>query len=203
MDTLRLPAPPDLIWSDTHFFHVAMQWHYPWRCDVIGRERPLASGEVTMEDAARFADLALQTLDGHPRGATLLHLGDVAMGQSRRHVVVRDAFLRSGLRILLVRGNHDGTATRCTRLGVATVCNAVRFDVDGKVVTARHDPMHFTEEDARCSDVLLHGHCHGNTPPPEIPDLVRPKLVDVSMDRIRVPRPLDWAGVMGLSHAAP
>jgi len=201
MGILELPSPPDLIWADTHFFHVAMQFHYPWRCDVIGRERPIASGEVTLADATRFAEVALQTLTGL-QGATVLHVGDVAMGQALHHVMVRDAIRESGVRLVLVRGNHDGSVSRCSRLGAEVVCDAVRFTADGRQVTARHDPTDFTEKDAQRSETLLHGHCHGNPAPAGIPLLIRAKLIDGSMDRLRTLRPVTWSELLasGLTH---
>jgi len=195
IEMLELASPPDLYWADTHFFHVAMQWHHPWRGEVIGCGPLMASGEATLADATRFAQIALQSLEGH-RGAMLLHLGDVAMGQALHHMLVRDAIRRSGVRVTLVQGNHDGAASWCSRLGVGVVCDGVRFHVDGRWVTARHDPADFSMDDARRSEVLLHGHCHGNPPASGIPPLIRSKLIDGSMDRLRVPRPITWSELL-------
>lgn len=71
---------------------------------------------------------------------------------------------------LLVRGNHDGTLTRCLKLGFEVVADFLHLLVAGHKVTASHFPPAGATQDVRCperrppkpgpGEFVLHGHTH-------------------------------------------
>lgn len=85
-------------------------------------------------------------------GDTVYHLGDFALGdcRSKTHLLTR----LKGKKIL-IRGNHDGTATHCEKIGWDFVCDGLLVHICGCPVLLVHDPSVFP-----CSQFVAHGHTH-------------------------------------------
>lgn len=119
----------------------------------------------------------------------VLHLGDVAMGrwtQDRRA-------LRQRLhgRIILVLGNHDCSVSAAQQEGFDVVLRRHAFFHPqlGHVV-CHHNPCNFIREDPNRYNLFLHGHCHGREPDARIPEPLRRRSIDASMDHLRIPHPV-------------
>ena len=61
---------------------------------------------------------------------------------------------------ILVRGNHDGTATRMKRVGFNMVCDRVTVSFRRKRLLLIHDVSDVTARDYDDHDVILFGHSH-------------------------------------------
>jgi calcineurin-like phosphoesterase family protein len=165
MDLGDLPADRLFVLSDTHFSHVAILEY----C-----KRPFASLEEMN------AELVRRWCEAVPPGATVLHLGDFAMGRIDDRVL--DAYGHLPGHKILVAGNHDATLRK---RGYAeklfnVVCDAARFRVNGKSVWATHYPTETWRE-----DIHLHGHEHGNGTP-------RIGRLDVGVDCFGTYAPMPW-----------
>jgi calcineurin-like phosphoesterase family protein len=143
MDLGNLNADKLFLISDTHFSHVNI---------IEYCKRPFGSlEEMNAEMVARW----IATV---PADATVLHLGDFAMGKIDDRVLERYSHL-PGQKIL-VAGNHDKTLIK---RGYAqklfhVVCDQARFVVNGHEVVASHYPFDEWRE-----EIHLHGHTHGKS----------------------------------------
>lgn len=94
-----------------------------------------------------------------PKGDTLIHLGDICIGND---IECHEQFMLSlGCdQVVLVRGNHDKkSATWYLEHGWDFVCDGMHLDYMGHMLLLTHRPMHpdmwrFTRN--------IHGHTHGN-----------------------------------------
>jgi calcineurin-like phosphoesterase family protein len=141
---------PTHVISDTHFNHVRLPLYEPMR---------LAWGPTHVEIAETMI-AAWNAVVGEDD--VVLHLGDFAMGHPDAWPALR---ARLRVRIYLVQGNHDRKVERWMRADDRT---ALRWAFDhpryGRCV-CRHNPAHFTWEDAAEGRWLLHGHVHSSPPP--------------------------------------
>lgn len=114
--------PFDYVWSDQHFGHANV---------IRYSERPFADADEM--DAALIANHNARVW---PR-ATVLYVGDVSF-----HSVERTAAILSQLhgRKLLVRGNHDRSASVMARLGFELVADALTLTIAGRLVRVSHLP---------------------------------------------------------------
>jgi calcineurin-like phosphoesterase family protein len=128
--------------SDTHFGHDKLE---KWGKRAAGWQEKIWDG-----------------LSQVPKGHTLIHLGDICMGQDA-HVHERlfaDFGVLKGVRSVLVRGNHD---TKSNAWYAAHGWDSVSDDLErsfhGQSVYFSHRPA------PRRADVAwnIHGHTHGDT----------------------------------------
>lgn len=169
----------DWVISDTHFGHVNIVRYEPCR---------LAWGdgwEATTEAMLRAWEAVVKPED------TVYHLGDFAMGPRENLDVYRK---RLPGRIVHIRGNHDRKGGSWQRPGdVMYTRHRVDHPTLG-VVLLRHNPAHFSEQDAAEGDILLHGHLHSNPLSPSTSKMIRDKCVCVSVERLPTapgPMPFD------------
>lgn len=94
------------------------------------------------------------------------HLGDFGMGDPD---LLADILSRLDGFHILVRGNHDGTVSRCKRIGFDEVLNSLEFQLGsvepGSKVVATHRPWDAEKilEDKTAyprTNIVLHGHEH-------------------------------------------
>jgi calcineurin-like phosphoesterase family protein len=80
------------------------------------------------------------------------HLGDFAFGPTELQKELYDKL--NGNKIL-IRGNHDGSQSRCEKLGWRFVCDGLLINLSGLVVFLIHDPVMAPE-----GVNLVHAHTH-------------------------------------------
>lgn len=126
--------------SDTHFGHKNV---------IEYCSRPFSSVEEMDAEIVRRWNARVGTDD------TVYHLGDFAFGPK--------GFARSILeqlkgRVILVRGNHDGSASRCRDVGFAQVADRLELDagVEEGPITLTHEPCAYAAADG----LYLNGHVH-------------------------------------------
>lgn len=166
--------------SDTHFGHAAILQY---------SDRPF-------EDLDHMnTQLVKSWHETVPPDATVLHLGDTAMGRIDEKVV---AMLKDlpGARKVLIAGNHDSSLRE---RGYAAqifheVYDCVRFRVGKKSVIASHYPFETWREDFH-----IHGHEHGNG------TNIKPGRMDVGVDAWPLAErdyaPKSWAQVLARFQA--
>lgn len=172
---------PRFVISDTHLGHLKIRDYEPMRqawgpdTDAMTETIIAAWNSVVGSDDV------------------VLHVGDFAMGPPTAHPGFRS---RLNGRIYLVRGNHDKKNPNFILDG-DMLCSAYEFTLpDGRRVLARHNPEHFTAEDARMYDILLHGHTHSSPGHNSDPD-VQAKLVNVSIESLpTTPAPAEIATLL-------
>lgn len=80
------------------------------------------------------------------------HLGDFAFGPLQLQQAILHRL--NGTKIL-IRGNHDGSQTKCEKAGWRFVCDGLLINLSGTRVFLVHDPDH----GPLCGN-LIHGHTH-------------------------------------------
>lgn len=123
--------------SDTHFNHSKLE---EWG----GR-----SGD--------WQERIWKSLANIPAGSTLIHLGDICIGNDKE-VHERWASATKGLKTILVRGNHD-------KKGLTWYSNYYGFVCDGLELLFQGHYLHLTHRPARPQGNTswnIHGHTHGN-----------------------------------------
>lgn len=130
------------VMSDPHFGHDML----------VGRGyRPKGFEELIFDNVTRV----LQP------GDRLIILGDLEFGKRGqsflRHFL--SAQKRYGVRLALVRGNHDHRSNAAYMdIGFDWSCDGMRVKLDGKEVLLTHLPAPFTEP--KTFDLNIHGHLH-------------------------------------------
>ena len=126
-------------------------------------------------------------------GDTVYCLGDFAMGLPENMAPYRR---RMNGKIILVRGNHD----RKPEIWLQPQDILVeRLEWDHPTLghlIARHDPHHFTVEEAERATWLLHGHLHSGNHRADTPEVIRNKVVCVSIERMPTPAPIPLSDVI-------
>jgi calcineurin-like phosphoesterase family protein len=132
--------------SDTHFYHanVITYCKRPF-LNLEGFPDVLAMNKALVDNWNAVVD---------PED-TVYHLGDFAMGPRRLLAHIRS--LLHG-RVVLVRGNHDRSATACLEAGFNMVVSSMVSDVDGCRILLQHHPPQPSQEGQ--FDYILHGHIH-------------------------------------------
>ena len=130
--------------SDTHFNHTQLE---AWG----GR-------------SGSWQEQLLTGLRSIPSGDTLIHLGDICIGDDAHVHELINASLSRGfgddVTTVLVRGNHDTKSMNWyTEHGWDFVCDGFHLEYMGETLLLTHRPMHpdmwrFTHN--------IHGHTHGN-----------------------------------------
>ena len=125
--------------SDTHFNHTRLE-----------------------EWGGRSGDWQEQLWEGIksiPTGDTLIHLGDVCIGNDEEIHTELDLFTRRlGITTILVRGNHDNKSLTWYNERWDFVCDGLELDYMGHY-------LHLTHRPARPQGIRtwnIHGHTHGN-----------------------------------------
>jgi len=124
--------------SDTHFYHANI---------VEFCKRPFA-------DVEAMNDALVSNIRNHTdERSVVLWLGDVFFCDvDRAQAIMRELPGRH----VLVRGNHDGTASRMARCGFSAVVDQLTFQLNDQTIVASHFPTTQRPQDA----VLMHGHTH-------------------------------------------
>lgn len=178
-----------MLWiiSDTHFNHKRMI--------EVPYEPIRRLWGATVEENTQ--NMILAWLKAVSPEDTVYHLGDFAMGRKELMPEVRS--LLPG-RIILVQGNHDRDLSFLDANRGDEVHDSLTIEHSKwGTLTMRHNPSHFTEDDARYSDMLLCGHLHSSKVPESIPELIRSKVTCVSVERLPTrpaPLPLDGVGYL-------
>jgi calcineurin-like phosphoesterase family protein len=98
-----------------------------------------------------------------PGGDTLVHLGDVSIGQeAEAHKQLKDACGRgeNRVRMVLVRGNHDNrTLGWYLEHGWDFVCDSLSLSYMGEKILMSHRPV---KPGTAEFSLNIHGHTHGN-----------------------------------------
>ena len=136
--------------SDTHIGHENVLRH-------DGRPFPT----IEEHDAAILAN----TIRTVPRGATLIHLGDVAGMRVKSAIPYLEALRAAGIRVRLIKGNHDDKLHKL-------VGNLVENGVETDVLYLRLDSERFflshyahrTWRNSHHGSYHLYGHSHGALP---------------------------------------
>ncbi len=124
--------------SDTHFNHEKLT-------DWGGR-----TGDWQMRLLHGIRDI--------PAGDTLIHLGDICIGNDREiHDQIK--FLAPEVRRILVRGNHDKASLQFYNERWDFVCDAFALETMGHRILFSHRPRH---PDGDNYTHNIHGHTHGN-----------------------------------------
>lgn len=173
--------------SDTHYGHAA----------VLGFcSRPFA--DVDAMNEALIANYNAVV----PEGAVVVWAGDAFLRTSVEDAAAILARL-NGMK-LLVRGNHDGTFSKCTRMGFSIVTDELQLRMGGRQVRVSHfpyagSPYHDGTPDHRFlsrrperrkGEALLHGHTHR-------PERQRDNMIHVGVDAWDY-RPALWDEVEAL-----
>ena len=133
--------------SDTHFNHVEKM------CKWCGRPKD-------------YEKKLWKALDDLPDDCTLIHLGDVCIGNDER-VHNRMGTLR--YKKILVKGNHDKKSnTWYLNKGWDFVCEQFSDTIYGKRVLFSHKPAKFDGK----YEINVHGHFHNTTHRSQEPELV-------------------------------
>jgi len=164
-----------LFTSDSHFNHGNILAYEPWR-------------QSWARDVSDMNDKLVEAWNAKVKpDDTVYHLGDFCFGNEAMVTELRKRLVGN---LILVRGNHDRSATSLTRCGVNSVKN-IRLQSDtGLVFECRHNPRKFTATEIETTDVLLHGHLHGHPHHDGLSDLAVSKLLDVGVDATRCLSPL-------------
>lgn len=177
---------PTFVTSDTHFNHLRIReicpWRAEWSADIEAHDRALI-------DAWRAAV---------PADSVVLHLGDFSFGDAARTTEIIRAL---PVRLVVVLGNHDRSASWLVRCGAARAVNKLTMEIEGRVVHCRHDPKRFaTDPETSWADILLHGHWHGDKHRVEaLPPEVDARRVDCGVDALRSLAPVPIGAAMALS----
>lgn len=126
--------------SDTHFNHLKLE-----------------------EWGGRSGNWQEQLWDGLkkiPAGDTLIHLGDICIGEDREiHQLIQQATRDRGVKTILVRGNHDKASLGFYNDKWDFVCDAFALEHLGYRILFSHRPRN---PDADNYTHNIHGHTHGN-----------------------------------------
>lgn len=127
--------------TDTHFNHQNL---------VDWTERP-----------ANFEKQILSGLKELPHNSTLIHLGDVCIGNDeavhQRLTEIRDML---NLNLVLVRGNHDKKSGHWyIDHGWNFVCDSLQVNYMGEHILFSHRPK---QKNNSGHTINVHGHTHGN-----------------------------------------
>ena len=95
------------------------------------------------------------------KNATVIHVGDMLFGSSKRWNEILDQL--NG-RIILVEGNHDreNQPNATTRARFESRHSILELDVEGQLLHVCHYPMMSWRNRQRGS-IMVHGHCHGTS----------------------------------------
>lgn len=169
---------PDWVISDTHFAHANIirhcAWRSTWATSIDDHDHQIIA---EWNRTVKASDL-------------VLHLGDFALCQEARIAAIR---LSLPGRIMLVRGNHDRSATAMRRCYFDWVCSQVVIRSRSHAWLCRHDPSGYTPLQARDHRRLLHGHSHGNGYRHDIPAAVVAQAKDCSLDALKSRAPVAWS----------
>jgi calcineurin-like phosphoesterase family protein len=176
MDILKI-QPPDWVISDTHLGHANILNYCPWR--KTWANNISEHDERIIEEWNRV----VKPTD------IVLHLGDFCLGPREKINYFRTKL--SG-RIVLVYGNHDRSRTAMLNAGFDKVEPGLQIAHNEFSVFCKHDPFSFSTNEANSNKLLLHGHCHGNPPNPNIHASILSKCMDCSMDSLGFIRPVSW-----------
>lgn len=141
--------------------HFTSDQHYQHRNIIAHAERPF-------EDLDEMDRVLEERYRAVVRDSdVVLWVGDVSFGDDLWTAAL---LKRLPGRKWLVRGNHDGTVTRCLRLGFELVVDSMHLLIAGHKVTVSHFPPIGTSVDERYAarrppkpgpgDFVLHGHTH-------------------------------------------
>lgn len=83
---------------------------------------------------------------------TVYHLGDFALGPLNLQQEIFNKL--TGIKIL-IRGNHDGSQSKCEKVGWKFVCEGFFIRLNGLRVLLMHDPDMCNQD-----HLLVHGHTH-------------------------------------------
>lgn len=109
-----------------------------------------------------FEELILKNLrNKFAPGDTLIHLGDVCIGNDEMWMNRFTKALPIDVRLILVRGNHDHKSDKWyVEHGFDFVCDQFIGTYFGKRILFSHEPQ--IPDNAKI-DWNIHGHTHGNT----------------------------------------
>lgn len=130
--------------SDTHFNHTKLS-------DWGGR-------------SGKWQEQLIAGLREIPKEDTVIHLGDICIGQDREvHEMlfndVHGALLSQVKNTVLVRGNHDKASLQFYNERWGFVCDAFALETMGHRILFSHRPRH---PDGDNYTHNIHGHTHGN-----------------------------------------
>jgi calcineurin-like phosphoesterase family protein len=170
--------------SDTHFGHINIVKYEPSR---------LSWGSTWEETTRVMLEAWARVVKPEDR---VIHCGDFAMGLPENMPKYRASLPGS---ILLIRGNHDKKPSLWLTPR-DTVVDQWEWDHPTfGLMVFRHDPHHFTLEEAEKATYLVHGHLHSNPYREDTPREIRAKCVCVSIERIPTrPGPLPFEEVVFL-----
>ena len=144
----------DFFWSDQHFWHRNAIKH----CD-----RPFDSVEHMNRTMIENYQAVVQPCD------TVLWLGDAFISSAQK---TKDILAQLHGTNILVRGNHDRSASRMAALGFDMVTDSATMYMSGRRVRLSHFPYKKTKDagyrlrfqerspDRKAGEVLIHGHTH-------------------------------------------
>lgn len=129
--------------SDTHFSHTKLD-------DWGGRE-------------GDWQEKLYKGILNIPRGDTLIHLGDICIGNDIEvHIKLfhKEFGIAAGLKNILIRGNHDKKSAQWyMEHGWDFVCDQIGLEFHGIDILLSHRPM---PPDTWRYKFNIHGHTHGN-----------------------------------------
>lgn len=133
---------PIYLTTDTHFNH--------YKLVEVFKERP-----------SDFEQRIVRGLKELPSDCTLIHLGDLSMGDRELGQQYWDNATGHIKNKILILGNHDKTANWFYERGWSFVCNQFVLHQFGKVLLFSHEPQ--DRKNFSCTSLNIHGHTHGNT----------------------------------------
>lgn len=147
--------------SDNHFGHARV---------IEYCKRPFKDvHEMNREMILRWNDRVKPT-------DVVYHLGDFHMGP---RVEIAGFRRRLNGRVILIRGNHDRSATAMSEAGFNEVYDTLRLDLGGVSLFLRHVPLG-PDETSPQTDYALHGHVHEKWAEKRHPGL--PFMLNVGVD---------------------
>lgn len=133
---------PIYITTDTHYNHAKLV-------------------EVFKERPADFEKRISKGLESLPSNCTLIHLGDLSMGDRELGTEKWNVSTAHINNKIIVLGNHDKSASWFYDRGWSFVCNQFILDIFGHTVLFSHEPQN--PDDFPITTLNIHGHTHGNT----------------------------------------
>lgn len=83
---------------------------------------------------------------------TVYHLGDFAFGTIE---LQKEIYAKLNGEKILIRGNHDGSISRCNKIGWRFVCDGLIINISGLDILLIHNPSM-----ANAFSSVIHGHTH-------------------------------------------
>jgi len=133
-----------LITSDTHWGHKNI---------IVYSNRPFYDLNTMNREMTRMWNETVQPFD------TVIHCGDFAMG-AKSDIPTYLSKL-NGAKKILIKGNHDPSATRMLEYGFNEVYDELVLEINGFKVLFVHKPPKRDRLDIAQYDYVIHGHVHG------------------------------------------